>query len=52
MSTRFGLVACAIALGSCSGGAVVDGPLNVSGGGTTGIYYSYGGELAMVLEAE
>ena len=52
MIARFGLVACGILLVGCSVEPVVDGPLSVSGGGTTGIYYSYGSVLATALGAE
>lgn len=52
MRGRLALVACAAVLAGCSGGAVVEEPVTVSGGGTTGIYYSFGRELAGVLSAE
>lgn len=49
MRTRVVAVACAVLLLGCTGGADIDGPVTVSGGGTTGIYFSYGGELANVI---
>ena len=54
--TRAVLLAGAVlaAVASCVGGQSTDGqavdePLIISGGGTTGIYYGYGAELATVL---
>ncbi|HEX6195404.1 MAG TPA: TAXI family TRAP transporter solute-binding subunit [Jiangellaceae bacterium] len=52
MRARLGLVAAAVVLAGCTGGAAIEGPVMVSGGGTGGIYYGYGGELASVLGGE
>lgn len=52
MKARIGVVACAVVLAACSAGADIDGPVTVSGGGTTGIYFGYGGELAAALGSE
>lgn len=52
MRARLGPWVCAVVLAGCSGGAAIDEPVTVSGGGTTGIYYGYGGELAAVLGGE
>lgn len=47
------LLASAIALSGCFGTAPSsDERLQIAGGGTTGVYYSYGEELAAVLHAE
>jgi TRAP transporter TAXI family solute receptor len=37
--------------GGASGGSGVTEPVVIAGGGTTGIYYSYGGELAAALSS-
>lgn len=52
MRAGFGLTVCAVVLAGCSAGSAVEEPVMVAGGGTTGIYYSYGGELADVLSSE
>lgn len=47
------LLAAAVGLGACAGpSAPGDARLQIAGGGTTGVYYSYGGELASVLHAQ
>lgn len=52
MRSRLCVAGCAVVLAACGGGADIDGPVTVSGGGTTGIYFGYGGELAGVMGSE
>lgn len=52
MRARSGLLVAVVVLAGCSGGAAFEDPVTVSGGGTTGIYFGYGGALAEVLGSE